>query len=233
MKIGFFDKTKINGIVERRLYSGDVLKALLEKKTGISFDEAYQTNAKGFRVLSFDTLCLMALEVMSKEDLKALVQKSIKKQFNWNKLGNYLYKRYGVDVAIPFVTGNYTKKAIKSNLVVTTGHAAYAGQIGGVTSAAFTAMAYGTGSTAAAAGDTALGTEVSRGAATVTRTTTSVTNDTCQWVKTFTAGGTQAITEEGLFDNNTSGGTLLARNVFSAVNMLTNDTIQFTHKIQS
>jgi len=58
-------------------------------------------------------------------------------------------------------------------------------------------LAYGTGTTAAAAADTALQTEVARAAATITRITTSKTNVTCQWVHTITAGVTQAITEGG------------------------------------
>jgi hypothetical protein len=233
MNKGFLEHIEPKGIVERRLFSGYKLKSLLEKKTGVNFDEAYEVNANGVRVINFQALCLMALDVISKDELKSLIEKSVKKQFNWNFIGKYLYKVFGHDVVIPFVTGHYTAKAIKANLIVTTGHAGYAGQIGGVTSAAFTAMAYGTGSTAAAASDTTLGTEVTRGAATVTRVTTSVTNDTSQWVKTFTAGGTQAITEEGLLDNNSSGGNLLARNVHSAVNMILNDTLQYTHKITS
>ena len=92
---------------------------------------------------------------------------------------------------------------------------------------------YGTGTTAAASGDTALQTEVARGAATISRVTTSTTNDTAQYVRVFTAAATQAITEEGLLDNNSSDGNLLAHQVFSAINMVSGGICQFTYKIQS
>ena len=52
-----------------------------------------------------------------------------------------------------------------------------------------------------------------------------------QWVKLFTFTGSFAITEEGLFDNNTSGGNILASQSFSAVNVVATDTFQVTHKV--
>lgn len=225
-----FSKIEPHGINERRLFNTAVLKELLEKKFSINLSATVDKNG----VIYFDVLCQMAFEKgVTKEGFKECFELSTKKMFANNFLWKLLKKKFDVDLKIPFITGIWTKGAIADNLVVNTGHAGYAGQIGGVTTTPFTALAYGTGTNAAGASDTALQTEVARGAATVTRVTTSTTNDTCQWVKTFTAGGTQAITEEGIFDNNTSGGNLLARQVFSAVNMVLNDTIQFTHKIQS
>ena len=226
----FAAKITPKGVATRRLYSGDKLKALLEAKYHVNLDACL--NSQG--AIDFNALCLMAFDLgISKEEFKKLLDKSAKKMFAGNFLWKFLRVYFNLDLAIPFVTGYYTSKAIKANLIVTTGHKAYADQIGGTTSAAFTAMAYGTGSSGPAAGDTTLGTEVARAAATITNTNTSTTGDTEQWVHTFTAGGAQAITEEGILNNNTSGGILLARQVFTAVNMVLNDTIQFTHKIQS
>jgi hypothetical protein len=51
-------------------------------------------------------------------------------------------------------------------------------------------------------------------------------------VGTATATGTIAITESGVF-NAATAGTLLARQVFTAVNVVSGDSIQFTWKIQA
>lgn len=96
----------------------------------------------------------------------------------------------------------------------------------------------GTGTTAAAVGDTALQTEVSavNGAARVTgtesRVTTTVTNDTYQVTGTWTCtSGTPAITEAGLFDAVTSG-SLLLRDVFAAINMSSGMTLTITYGLK-
>lgn len=96
-------------------------------------------------------------------------------------------------------------------------------------------IGWGTGTTAAAVGDTALGTEVApttaggRTVGTESRVTTTVTNDTYQVVGTVTAtlAGPTAITEAGLFDA-VSAGNLLIRSVFSALNVSSGDSITFT-----
>lgn len=94
-------------------------------------------------------------------------------------------------------------------------------------------IGWGTGTTPAAVGDTALQTEAApttaggRTVGTETRTTITNTNDNYQVTGTVTAGGTLAITEAGLFDNVTSGN-MLIHSVFSAVNVGTGDTIAFT-----
>lgn len=124
------------------------------------------------------------------------------------------------------------------NLVVSVGKKRAADLLGGTnTPATMTALAIGTGTNAAAAGDTALQTEITtqggqRHAATVTNITTTTTGDTEQWQWTWTFTGSFAVTEEGILDNNASGGTLLARNTFSAVNVVSGDSLQVTHKIQ-
>lgn len=107
------------------------------------------------------------------------------------------------------------------NLVVTTGKNFVASRIKDTTDAAMSHMAIGSGTTAAAAGDTALGTELDRQAL----TSTTVTNNTITYVATFGAGdGTGAVTEAGLF-NAASGGSLLCRTVFNVVNKGASDSM--------
>lgn len=110
------------------------------------------------------------------------------------------------------------------NLVVTTGKNFVASRIKDTTDAAMSHMAIGSGTTAAAAGDTALGTELDRQAL----TSTTVTNNTITYVATFGAGdGTGAVTEAGLF-NAASGGSLLCRTVFNVVNKGASDSMTIT-----
>lgn len=122
------------------------------------------------------------------------------------------------------------------NLVVDAGKAGIASRINGAGGeAAFTFIAIGTGATAAAAGDTALQTEISTGggaraAGTASRVTTDVTNDTAQVVLTYNFTSSFAVTESGLL-NASSAGVLLARQVFSAINVVNGDSLQITWKI--
>ena len=102
-----------------------------------------------------------------------------------------------------------------NNLVVAAGKDWVAGRMADA-GTIMTHMAIGTGSTAAAAGDTALETEADRNALTTSGGTVSsntITYD-CTWPP---ADGTAAITEAGIFDAAT-GGTLLARTVFPVIN---------------
>lgn len=122
------------------------------------------------------------------------------------------------------------------NLVVDVGKAGIAGLINGVVTNFYDYMAIGTGTTAAAAGDTALGTEIStsggaRALATLSRVTTTDTNDTAQFVLTYSFTGSFAVTEAGLFDASAAGN-LLCRQVFSAVNVANGDSLQITWKVQ-
>ena len=96
-------------------------------------------------------------------------------------------------------------------------------------------IAVGTGTTAFAATDTTLGTEVaasglSRAASTTTQATTTVANDTLQHTKTFTSSGTVAVSEAGVFDA-ASSGNMYGRTVLSAVrNVVSGDTLSVTYK---
>ncbi len=110
------------------------------------------------------------------------------------------------------------------NLVVTTGKNFIASRMKDTTATAMTHMAIGSGTTAAAVGDTTLGTELGR----VSLTSTTVTTNNVAYVATFPAGtGTGAVTEAGLF-NASSSGTLLCRTVFSVINKGAADTLGIT-----
>lgn len=135
------------------------------------------------------------------------------------------------------LTGSWVETLHVANLVTDAGKAGVASRINGADSeAAFTAIAIGTGTTAADVGDTTLETEITtgggeRGAATASRQTTDVTNDTARLVKTFSFTSTFAVTEAGALNNNTSGGVLLNRQVFTAVNVVNGDSLQVTINI--
>lgn len=98
-------------------------------------------------------------------------------------------------------------------------------------------IGWGIGTTAASVTDTALQTESApttaggRTVGTESRVTTTVTNDTYQVAGTVTAGSTLAITEAGLFDNVTSGN-MLIHSIFSAVNVVSGDSIAFTFQLK-
>ena len=115
-------------------------------------------------------------------------------------------------------------ETVVPNIVVTDGKEYIASRMKDASATAMSHMAIGTGSTAAAAGDAALGTEAGR----VALTSTTVTSNAVAYVTTFPAGtGTGAITEAGIF-NASSSGTLLCRTVFSVINKGAADTLGIT-----
>lgn len=122
------------------------------------------------------------------------------------------------------------------NLVVDAGKAGVAGLIiaTGLTDA-FDHIAIGIGTTAAAAGNTTLESEITtnggqRALATLSRVTTDVTNDTAQAEVTFAFTGTFAVTEAGLLTA-ISAGVLLCRQVFAAVNVISGDSLLVRYKV--
>lgn len=136
---------------------------------------------------------------------------------------------------IPFLFGRWVYAKRISNLVVNTGLAGMASRFNGAGGeAAFTYIALGTGTTAPSATDTALEAEITTGGgaranATASRTTTDTTNDTSQLQNTFSFTASFAITESGVF-NAASGGTMAARQTFSAINVVNGDSLQVTWK---
>lgn len=162
---------------------------------------------------------------------------NIKPLWNENWLGRFIRTFFGFDLkGFPFL-GVWKQSLSIKNLVTSAGKAGVASRINGDGSAAaFTYLAVGTGTGAAAAGDTSLGAEITdsgleRGAATCTRVTTSVANDTAQLVKTWNVTGSKAVTEVGVF-NAASSGVLLGRQVFSAINVTNESSLQITYKFQ-
>lgn len=143
---------------------------------------------------------------------------------------------YGLRV--PFLTGFWGNSRIIANGVTNAGFAGVASRINAAgAEAAFTYIAVGTGTTAFAAGNTTLETELavsglSRAAATASRVTTTQTNDTAQLVLTYSVSGTAAVTESGVL-NASSSGVLLCRQTFSAINVVSGDSLQITWKIKA
>ena len=110
------------------------------------------------------------------------------------------------------------------NLVVTAGKGYVASRIKDASATAMSHMAIGSGSTAAAASDTALGNQLGR----VALTSTAVSAAVVTYTATFGAGtGTGAVTEAGIL-NASSGGTMLCRTVFSVVNKGASDSMTIT-----
>ena len=115
-------------------------------------------------------------------------------------------------------------ETVVPNIVVTDGKDYIASRMKDASATAMSHMAIGTGSTAAAAGDAALGTEAGR----VALTSTTVSSNAVAYVATFAAGtGPGAITEAGIL-NASSSGTLLCRTVFSVINKGAADTLGIT-----
>ena len=87
-------------------------------------------------------------------------------------------------------------------------------------------LALGTGTTAEAASDTTLGTEITdtglaRAQGTMSTQTTNVADDTSRATKTWTATGSKTVGESGLLTAS-SGGTLYVREVKSPTKSVTN-----------
>ena len=124
------------------------------------------------------------------------------------------------------------KQQDEHNLVVSAGLAYIASRMKDTAATVMSHMAVGAGSTAAAAGNTALGSELGRvGLTSTTLVTTSVSNDAVQYVATFPAGtGTGAVTEAGIF-NDAVTGTMLCRTVFAVINKGALDTLTITWKV--
>jgi hypothetical protein len=115
------------------------------------------------------------------------------------------------------------------NLVVTTGKEYIASRMKDATATAMGYMELGTGTTAAAVGDTALQTVISGSRTALTSTT--VTTNAVAYVANFPAGtGTGAVTEAGIF-NAASAGTMLCRTVFAVVNKGAADAMSITWTI--
>jgi hypothetical protein len=133
-----------------------------------------------------------------------------------------------VNVVVHDESGKQKENYTIPNLVVNTGLAYIASRMKDDTATAMTHMAVGTDTTATAAGNTALGTQLG---SRVSLTSTTVTSNSTAYVATFGAGvGTGALTEAGIFNASTSG-TMLCRTVFAVINKGALDTMTITWTI--
>jgi hypothetical protein len=135
-----------------------------------------------------------------------------------------------VDIVVTDKNGNIKDTRSIKNLVLTTGKTFIAASMLKTTTnspVAMTHMAIGSGTTAAAVGNTAMETQLARVAlASATSSGAVVT-----YTASFPAGtGTGAVTEAGTF-NDASAGTMLCRTVFSVVNKGVDDALSITWTI--
>lgn len=144
-----------------------------------------------------------------------------------------------IEITLRDKDGNIKDTRKIKNLIVDAGLAGLASRINGSgAEAAFTYLEVGIGTTAAGAAQTALVSAIvdsglARAAATASRTTTNVANDTAKLTKTFTGFTvSKAVTEVGAF-NAASTGTMLGRQVFTAVNVASGDSLQIDYSFVS
>ena len=118
--------------------------------------------------------------------------------------------------------GNLKEERHEENLVVSAGLNFICDRMEGTSEAVMSHMGLGSGTTAAAAGDTDL--ESILGSREALDSTTVSTN-TITYVSSFEAGdATGAVTEAGIF-NASSAGAMLCRVVFSEINKAADDTM--------
>lgn len=133
-----------------------------------------------------------------------------------------------LDIYLKDETGAVKQELHVPNLITTAGKNFIADQLSNTPgSTKMTHMAIGTSSTAAAVGDTTLGTELDRNALTSSTDSGAVLTLVGDWAA---GDGTGAITEAGIF-NAASSGVMLARSVFSVINKGAGDTLSITWTI--
>lgn len=136
-----------------------------------------------------------------------------------------------LDIVVTSEDGVVKQKESVDNLVVTSGKNFVASRMAGTSSSVMSHMAIGTGSTAAAVGNTTLGSESAR----VALTSTTVTDNDVVYVATFpanTPSSAAAITEAAIF-NASSNGTMLCRTVFSVINKSQSDSLTVTWTVSA
>jgi hypothetical protein len=131
--------------------------------------------------------------------------------------------------------GNIRDTWTVENLVVNAGLAQLALLTGDASATPFTFLAVGTDSTAVAGSQTTLVAETTtsgleRKAGTVSRVTTTATNDTYQITTTWTATGSVTVEEVGVF-NDASAGTMLSRALTTTKAVTSGETLTGTYKL--
>lgn len=134
------------------------------------------------------------------------------------------------------VDGNIRDSFTVDNIVTNAGKAQLALLTGDATAVPFTYLALGTSATAVAATDTILTAEIvdsglERAVGTVSRVTTTTTNDTFQATKTWTASGTKTVEEVGVF-NASSAGTMLSHALTTSKAVSSGETITGTYQLR-
>lgn len=143
--------------------------------------------------------------------------------------GWYEYKIIGVD-------GKVREEGRVDNAVVNAGFAQLALLGGDASAVPFTYLATGTSSTAVAVSQTALQGEITdsglqRASATVSRVTTTVTNDTLQLFKSFAITGSKTVEEVGVFNDPTTG-TMLSRALTTSKSFVSGEVYEVTYKLK-
>jgi len=132
--------------------------------------------------------------------------------------------------------GHLKSESKGHNIITNAGLAQLALLAGDASAVPFTYLALGTDDTAVAATDTTLGAEITdtglaRAGATISRTTTTLTNDTLRATHTWTATGVKTIEECGLF-NASSAGTMLGHKLTGSSTTANNDQVVVTYDIK-
>lgn len=147
-------------------------------------------------------------------------------------------KKHNNPIASSFPTKEIDLHYWRKNVITDVGIAEMIRLIfAGLTGTKFGYLAIGSGTVAESTTDTALGGEIARKTASVTQTTTTITNDTALLEATFSSAdgltGTSNVSEAGIFNDPTAG-VLLARKVFSAVpiNWDAGDSITIRYYVQ-
>jgi len=145
-----------------------------------------------------------------------------------------------LDILLLDKDGNVKDSRKETNLVVSTGLAFICSRMEDASASVMSHMALGTGTTAEAAGNTALQTQSGLRKA---LTSTNASSNTITYVASFGDGqglsnetisgngtATTAVTEAGIFNAGTAG-TMLCRTTFPVVNKADGDTLQITWTI--
>lgn len=136
--------------------------------------------------------------------------------------------RGDVFITVKDKDGNIKEERKEENLVVSAGLNFICSRMKDTTDGAMSHMGLGSGTTAAAANDTDLGSLLGSREA---LDSTTVSSNTITYVSSFEAGdATGAVTEAGIFNASTSG-TMLCRVVFSEINKAADDTMSVTWTI--
>lgn len=122
------------------------------------------------------------------------------------------------------------------NIITKAGMAQIALLAGDANAVPFTYLAVGTSATAVTADDTTLTAEITdtglaRAAGTVSRITTTNTNDTLNVTYTWTASGSKTIEEVGLF-NASNAGTMLGHALTTSKAVVNTDVLIGTYKVK-